>query len=100
MPIEITLNELVKDINETLGYFRKMLTDENKDNSDFLLFSPEEWKQIGITIAHVDLAFINEHKCQTQEEADRWAHEHIYLFAYVRDMAMCWYERLHNKGEA
>lgn len=99
-PTKININDLITEINAKLGEFRSILVEASKAKSEeelpsiILMYSPEEWEQISITIQHYNYAMEKWHLLKTDTEKREWCEENAKLFAYIRDMVASWHARI------
>ena len=104
-PLIFEVHELVKDISNDLRSLWEILhyagqcKSESELPNDVRLFTPEEWEQIAITLAHWH-ALMEECNSLHGETQTKWIAERGSLFGYMRDIVKVWTSRIRKGGQA
>ena len=104
-PILIEVHELLNGISSDLRKLSDLMhcaaqcKSEDELSNDVRLFTPEEWEQIAITLAHWHMLMM---QCQPLkgEPLTKWISERCELFGYMRDIIKVWVFRLPEGGKA
>ena len=99
------VHELIKEISDDLRklwelmHYASQCKTESDLPHDIRMFTPDEWDQIAITLAHWHELMKQCNSLQGKPQTE-WLEQRGELWGYMRDMVKCWVSRLHEGGKA
>lgn len=103
---EMNVHDLLKEINEKLSRFQRIILDnrnkkdEKSMSAEMLMYTPEEWETISLTIIHYQLFMQSvREKNGNEEELKSFLVSNVRFLGYLRDIVSSLYSRLPQTGE-
>lgn len=101
-PKQIEINELVDVVIFKLGHLRDLLVDMAKNGeastedkwNEVVMFSPDEWEDIALTIQHFNHFMKEVNKLEDQNDIDDYYDKNKSMLSLVHDLSCHWYSRI------